>query len=91
MTYPKALFLGMLSIAIAIVIAAFATDVTAQSSGRYTIASDGGAFVWRVDMATGSMSYCLRDNNSLDPRLIARRPPYCSGESGKAGQAVGRR
>lgn len=47
--------------------------------GPYMIAAGyDRTMVWRVDQATGRVSYCRIDNQSLDPKFIAGRPPFCS-------------
>jgi hypothetical protein len=34
--------------------------------------------VWRVDQATGAVSYCMRDSVSTDRRYIATHGAFCS-------------
>ncbi len=34
--------------------------------------------VWRIDQASGRVSYCQRSGNSSDPAYIATKPPFCS-------------
>jgi hypothetical protein len=37
--------------------------------------------VWRIDQASGRVSYCSRSGNSLDPVYLASKAPFCSGWS----------
>ena len=50
----------------------------AETRGPYMIASGDKLMVWRIDQATGKVSYCMRDTQSTDPRFIATRRPFCS-------------
>lgn len=63
---------------------AYAVFNTAQSQqvaatrGPYMIAAGDKMMVWRIDQASGRISYCMRDTQSMDPKFIATRAPYCS-------------
>lgn len=46
--------------------------------GPYMLASGDKMMVWRIDQATGKVSYCMRDSMSTDPQFIRTRAPYCS-------------
>lgn len=47
--------------------------------GPFMIAAGSDRMVvWRVDQATGAISYCIRDIVSMDRKFIASRPPFCS-------------
>lgn len=46
--------------------------------GPYMIAGGDKMMVWRVDQATGRVSYCMRDSVSTDPQYLRTRAPYCS-------------
>ncbi|MBK67008.1 MAG: hypothetical protein CMP22_02625 [Rickettsiales bacterium] len=81
MTYPKAILLSSIILAAAFVFASFSPLASQSSGGNYMIAGNSGQFVWRVDQASGSISYCVRRDNSIDPDLLKRRPPYCSSGS----------
>lgn len=78
MTYPKAIFFSSVIIAAAIIFASV-SPVSSQSRGGYfTISGDSGQFVWRINMSTGALDYCVRRDNSVDPVIMEKRPPYCS-------------
>jgi hypothetical protein len=80
--WQKTFLIGSVILASAIFFASL-TPATSQSRGSsYMVAGNGDSlFVWRVNVATGAVSYCVRRDNSTDPRFIAERPPYCSAES----------
>jgi hypothetical protein len=48
--------------------------------GPFMLASAGEdrISVWRIDQATGRVSFCIRDTQSQDPKFIATRAPFCS-------------
>lgn len=46
--------------------------------GPYMIAGGDKTMIWRIDQATGKVSYCMRDSVSMDPKFIQTRAPYCS-------------
>jgi hypothetical protein len=81
LNWPKAFLIATIAISIAISVSSFAPAVSQGRGASYMVASDGGQFVWRVNVATGAISYCLRRDNSTDESFIAQRPPYCSAES----------
>lgn len=81
LTFPKAIFFAAIIIAASIVFGTLSQVSGQTSNNGYMIAGDGSQFIWRVNTATGAVSYCVRRDNSSDPALIARRPPYCSAES----------
>lgn len=84
LNWPKAFVISSIVIAVAIIAASF-TPATSQGRGAsYMLASDGGQFVWRVNVVTGSVSYCIRRDNSTDEKFIATRPPFCSASTGPA-------
>lgn len=80
MSYPKAIFGGLVAIAIAIIATAYAPAIAQSGQKSYMISAYQGT-VWRVNRANGSMSYCIKDISSSDPNFIKRRPPYCSASS----------
>ena len=82
MTYPKAILFSAIILAAAIVFASI-SPVSSQSrgGGYYTISGDSGQFVWRVNMSTGSVDYCVRRDNSVYPVVMEKRAPYCSAAS----------
>lgn len=41
-------------------------------------AGDDRLAVWRIDQASGRVSYCVRDTQSQDAKFIATRAPFCS-------------
>ena len=79
---PHALLIGLFFIATALFFGG-QNPVVGQDNaprGPFTVsASSDQNFVWRIDQATGLVSYCYRDSTSLDRTLIRNRPPYCSG------------
>ncbi len=79
MSYPKAILFSAFILASAIIFANI-SPVSSQSRGGayYTLAGDSGQFVWRLNMTTGELSYCARRDNTVDPTVMAKRPPYCS-------------
>ena len=78
LSWQKTILISSVILACAIIFASL-TPATSQGRGSsFMIASDGGQFVWRVNVATGAVSYCVRRDNSTDERFIAQRPPYCS-------------
>mgnify|MGYP006430065023 CR=1 FL=1 len=81
---PRALFAGLLMIALAILGHAMINPGQAQrepNPGYFLIASDGDAFVWRVNTATGEVSYCARNSDSLSEASLNSRQPFCSQSS----------
>jgi hypothetical protein len=55
---------------------------TPETRGPYMLAAGDRFMVWRIDQATGKVSYCQRDQaQSTDPKYVASRRPFCSGWS----------
>lgn len=82
--WKKTLIICSVILGTAIVAASF-SPATSQSRGSsFMLAGDGGQFVWRVNVGTGAVSYCVRRDNSTDEAFIARRPPYCSASTAPA-------
>lgn len=54
----------------------------AAPRGPFMIAGGDKMMVWRIDQATGLISYCQRDTISMDPQFIKTRPPICSAWGG---------
>ena len=76
---PHAILASSLVLALAIIFAVVNPAESQRSGGGYMVAGAGTSqFVWRVNTLTGSVSYCVRKDNSTDEKFIARRPPYCS-------------
>lgn len=77
---PHAFLIGFILIAAALYVGGISPVVgqTNGARGPFMIARGDDNFVWRIDQATGLMSYCYRDTTSLDRTLIKQRPPYCS-------------
>jgi len=84
LNWQKTTLISSIVLAIAIVSASFSPATSQGRGASYMIASDGGQFVWRVNVATGAVSYCIRKDNSTDERFIAERPPYCSAQTSPA-------
>ncbi len=80
MSWPQAFFYSVCVLAVAIIVGSLSPVIAQQArSGGYMVASDGKAFVWRVNTSTGALSYCARRTDSLDPASM--RAPYCSSQS----------
>ncbi|MCB9978744.1 MAG: hypothetical protein H6862_03950 [Rhodospirillales bacterium] len=82
MSGSKALFGGLALIAAAIVFSGF-SPVMGQSRGgdSFQISSESDLFVWRVNQATGEVSFCTRNNDSRSSSLVSSSSPFCSGSS----------
>jgi hypothetical protein len=81
LTWQKTFLISSVILGVAIIASAFSPATSQGRGSSYMVASDGGQFVWRVNVATGAVSYCIRRDNSTDQSFIAERPPYCSAES----------
>jgi len=81
MNWQKAVIFSSMILAVAIIVASFSPATSQGRGSSFMLAGDGGQFVWRVNVATGAVSYCVRRDNSTDERFIASRPPYCSAQS----------
>ncbi len=81
MSWPRAFFFSVCVLSVAIIVGALSPVVAQQRGGGFMVASDGRAFVWRVNTVTGAVSYCVRRDDSLDQQFIATRPPYCSAQT----------
>jgi len=58
---------------------AFSQTTAPATRGPYAMAgSYDRMMIWRIDQATGKVSYCRIDSMSTDPKYMAERPPYCS-------------
>lgn len=57
---------------------AFSQSEAVETRGPYMIAGGDKMMVWRIDQATGRVSYCQRDTVSMDAQFIRTRPPACS-------------
>ena len=60
------------------VITSAQSQQAAMLRGPFMLAAGDKQTTWRIDQATGRVSYCMRDTNSMDPKFIATRPPFCS-------------
>lgn len=77
MHWPQAFFYSVCVLAIAIIVGSLSPVIAQQArSGGYMVASDGRSFVWRVNTVTGTLSYCIRRSDSLDPNGLST--PFCS-------------
>jgi hypothetical protein len=79
--WKKTLIISSVILGAAIITASFSPATSQGRGSSFMIASDGGQFAWRVNVATGAVSYCVRRDNSTDESFIQRRPPYCSASS----------
>jgi hypothetical protein len=81
LNWQKTILISSIILAIAIVTASFSPATSQGRGSSFMIASSGGQFVWRVNVATGAISYCLRRDDSTDQKYIAKRAPFCSAQS----------
>ena len=84
LNWQKTLIVMSLILGISIVVASFSPAISQGRPSGYMIAGDGGQFVWRVNTSTGAVSYCVRRDNSVDEKFIAKRPPFCSAQTAPA-------
>lgn len=82
-TAKRQTLMMIMMIALGLVFAFSAITVARSQSaatprGPYMIAGGDKMMVWRIDQATGMVSYCMRDTVSMDPKFIIQRAPYCS-------------
>lgn len=78
LNWPKSFLISSVIIAVALVVTSFSPAESQNRGSSYMLAGDGGQFVWRVNVVTGAVSYCVRRDNSTDETFIAKRPPFCS-------------
>lgn len=82
MNWPQAFFFSVCVLAIAVVVGSLSPVIAQQArGGGFMVASDGRAFVWRVNTLTGSVSYCARRSDSLDSAAISQQSPFCSAQT----------
>lgn len=81
LNWQKTIIISSMILAVAIIAASFSPATSQGRGSSFMIASDGGQFAWRVNVATGGVSYCVRRDNSTDENFIAKRPPFCSAQS----------
>ena len=81
LNWQKTFLLSSLILGLAITAAAFSPATSQGRGASFMLAGDSGQFVWRVNVATGAVSYCVRRDNSVDESFIAQRPPFCSAQS----------
>jgi len=86
MSWPQAFFGGCMVLALAILVAFSSPAESQQRGAGFMLASGGGAFVWRINTMTGSVSYCARRSDATDPGALAAEMPFCSGASPAAPQ-----
>jgi len=79
--WQKTIVISALILGVSIIASSFSPAISQGRGSSYMIASDGGQFVWRVNVATGSVSYCVRRDNSTDENFITKRSPYCSAQT----------
>jgi hypothetical protein len=80
--WQKTFLIAICILASAVVFASYSPAISQGRASSYMITGNGDSvFVWRVNVGTGQVSYCVRRDNSTDERFIAGRPPYCSAES----------
>lgn len=87
MSWPQAFFYSVCVLAVAIVVGSLSPAIAAASRGGFMVASDGRAFVWRVNTVTGAVSYCARRSDSLDQAAISGQTPFCSAQTISADDA----
>ena len=79
--WQKTILVSALILGCSIIVASFSPATSQGRGSSYMIASNGSQFVWRVNVATGAVSYCVRRDNSTDENFIAKRAPYCSAQT----------
>ena len=81
LSWQKTILISSVILASSILFASITPATSQGRSSSYMIAGDSSQFIWRVNVATGAVSYCVRRDNSTDERFISSRPPYCSQET----------
>jgi hypothetical protein len=81
LNWQKTALISSIIVAIAIVTASFSPATSQGRGSSFMIASSGGSFVWRVNVSTGAVSYCVRRDDSTDEKFVAKRAPFCSAQS----------
>lgn len=84
MSLGKYIFASVLVLSLAIVAAAYAPAISQNKPSSYMLGGGNDVFVWRVNIANGSVSYCRRDSSSIDPQFVSRQTPFCSNATGPA-------
>lgn len=85
LNWQKTVLISSIILGVAIVASSFSPATSQGRGASYMVASDGNQFVWRVNVSTGAVSYCVRKDNSVDESFISKRPPFCSAETKPAG------
>lgn len=77
---PHALIIGCVLIAAALYFGGNTQAISQNNGprGPYMIARGDDNYAWRIDQATGMVSFCIRDTQSTDRKFIKQRGPYCS-------------
>lgn len=78
MKMPQAIFGSALIIALAIVVAAVTPAESQRRADGFMVASDGRAYVWRVNTTTGAISYCTRESDTVSGGFVTSQTPVCS-------------
>ena len=81
LNWQKTILASAIILGTSIVAASFSPATSQGRGSSYMIASSGGQFVWRVNVATGAVSYCVRRDDSTDQKFIGKRSPFCSAQS----------
>ncbi len=81
LNWQKTILISSIILAIALVTASFSPATSQGRGSSFMIASSGGQFVWRVNVSTGAVSYCVRRDDSTDQKFIQKRSPFCSAQS----------
>lgn len=81
--FRRTLLMTVIATGLAFSFSAFLNKAQSQTTppetrGPYMLAAGDKLMVWRIDQATGKVSYCMRDTQSSDPQYIKQRRPYCS-------------
>lgn len=78
MRWPITVLVCALVMTAAIVFVSVRPAISQQRGAGFMMASGSAAYAWRINTVTGSVSYCVRRSDSLDPAYIAENPPVCS-------------
>jgi hypothetical protein len=53
-------------------------STAADVKGPFMLAGGDRTMVWRIDQATGKVSFCTRDTSSTDQKYLQGYTPFCS-------------
>jgi hypothetical protein len=74
----KLILMIVLGLAFAFSAFTVARSQTNDVRGPFMLAGGDRTMIWRIDQATGKVSFCTRDTASTDSKYLATYSPYCS-------------